>query len=78
MNRDWWVTVVRAWPQENTKSRLVIRMVNSTAQSVDDQRFASIDEALDQLRIWLENLEEADPGGFNAAAVNDPSTEAPT
>jgi hypothetical protein len=53
-------------------------MINSTAQSVDDQRFASIDEALDQIRIWLESLEEADPGGFNAGAINDSSTEAPT
>lgn len=57
MDRGWWVTVVRAWHQENEKSGLVIRMINSNGDTTDTTRFASVDEAVAQLRRWLEDLE---------------------
>lgn len=59
MDRGWWVTVVRAWHQESAKSGLVIRMINSNGDSTDTRRFASVDDAVTQLRHWLEDLESA-------------------
>lgn len=57
MDRGWWVTVVRAWHQESEKSGLVIRMINSNRETTHTRRFASVDEAVAQLRLWLEDLE---------------------
>lgn len=57
MDHGWWVTVVRAWHQQSDKSGLVIRMINSNGETTDTRRFASVDEAVDQLRRWLEDLE---------------------
>jgi hypothetical protein len=57
MDRGWWVTVVRAWRQESDKSGLVIRMINSNGDTTDTRRFASVDEAVAQLRRWLKDLE---------------------
>jgi hypothetical protein len=70
MEGVWWVTVVRAWAQENAKSGLLIRMINSFGESTDDRMFASIDEALAQLRRWLEELVQGasdSPGDVNDA-----------
>jgi hypothetical protein len=55
----WWVTVVRAWHQESHKSGIVIRMTNSSGSDTRVERFASIDEALEQLRSWLVELERS-------------------
>lgn len=37
-------------------------MINSFDDKTDDQRFASIDEALTQLRLWLEELRRSAAG----------------
>lgn len=59
MDPAWWVTVVRAWPQENENSGLVIRMINAFGTNTDERSFASIQPALAQLGQWLQQLERA-------------------
>jgi hypothetical protein len=64
MDHGWWVTVVRAWHQKSDKSGLVIRMINSNGDTTATRRFASVDEAVAQLRHWLEELERGNgPNG---------------
>jgi hypothetical protein len=55
----WWVTVVRAWPQENDESGIVMRLTNSSGDARRVECFASIDDALEQLRRWLVELERS-------------------
>lgn len=57
MDSTLWVSLVRAWPQDSEKSGLVIRMIHSFGDHTEDRSFASIGDAVAQLRKWLEELE---------------------
>ena len=57
MESTLWVSLVSAWPQGDEKSGLVIRMIHSFGDHTEDRSFASIAEAVVQLRTWLEELE---------------------
>ena len=59
MDAHWWVTLVRAWPQDDDGTGIVIRMISSSlgesseTSETSEASFVSIDEAVDQLRAWL-------------------------
>ncbi|GAA1449785.1 hypothetical protein GCM10009641_80820 [Mycobacterium cookii] len=65
MEAHWWVTLVRAWPQDDDGTGIVIRMISSSlgeangAREIDEISFVSIDEAVDRLRAWLVTVQHA-------------------
>lgn len=77
MDRGWWVTVVRAWPQESEKSGLVIRMINNFGDVTEDRHFASVDDAIIQLRDWLEELERVTSSNHSQRYQRDANTTEP-
>lgn len=65
MDAHWWVTLVRAWPQDDDGTGIVIRMISSSlgestgSDDVNEISFASIDDAVDQLRAWLVTVQHS-------------------
>ncbi len=59
MSDECSVTVVRAWPQANQPSHLLIRMINDQQEATSDRHFTSIDDAVEQLRRWLTEFKQS-------------------
>jgi len=59
MNDEYSVTVVRAWSRGRNRPALLIRMINSHGRESRDRYFASVDEAVAQLREWLVEFERS-------------------
>lgn len=59
MSDECSVTVVRAWSQANQLSNLLIRMINDSQDDTSDRHFTSIDDAVEQLRLWLTVFEQS-------------------
>ena len=53
MSDEGWGTVVRTWSQWNPRSRLLIRMIHAGGSGSRDRHFATVDEAVEQLRREL-------------------------
>ena len=53
-----WSTVVRAWHHGHEHSGVIIRMINNFDGRVQQRSFTSVDDAVAQLHLWLEELED--------------------